>query len=1844
MKKQATNQFIDGLVTDFHPLTAKNSTLTDALNATLVTTKGNEMVLQNDVGNVKIQYEKGKDQEDKPIYDYVQLSEGFIPIGIKEYGGIIYIVSHNPKNGKGEIGSFPSPVKVENSDKYILKNVYQPFNNLLLDEQNNTIGPLTTSKFNFDLIHPVTIEVQSSYDGSVNLILTDDKNPPRLINSRFSVLENGEVEIPKRLNNSSNLVDDENFELSTSLIKRTDKFPIVTYNGVLNSGNLKVGNYTLYFKYADDDGNETDFIAWSSMISIFKGNDCDPFSIDGGVEDMDANKSIRITLSNLDKAYKYIKVYYSRTSSAIDSTRIPQAYVINKSFPYEDDQCNIIITGDETTTQIPISELNLQYFVANTAKTQAQCQNILFLGNSTTTEVPYENLTLLSLGIYPTLVKTESKTKIGYVNPENYIDTATEDLTNNAFPYEYYNTKNIYYNVGYWNEEFYRLGIVYVLEDNTKTPVFNIIGGESVTFANNFSNPIIDLDPIETETHTPFDPFSCKPPELLWSEEMYSEGIDTESSDNNRFINRFGVIHLNDAAENDSYLYSIRITIPYEVHTALRTLGVKGYFIVRQKRIPTIVAQGFTLPWDKEAKVPIVTYYGYRLLSDNFINTGKELLKENWFFVESFLRQCSMEMGNDNSARKDVDEWKLNREVLNEYYSRLHYIPYVAVDTEMVKRNAGSGSEENWQYQHLDIAKYRVDGYSEEFDNPATLLDYFRRIQWSGPITIHQIVNGQENSSLTTSFDVDTPGLPSFFDQYKLTPTGAENDPNPPDFVTPSPMYWSPNNYPTTGTITVQIKFYNPGDPDIYQAFAPYTVSDIVKTNINAGATGKIKGGYIYDHFGYLTGYEEIHKDDGVTPALPYCEPSADMDTIYGYYLNRCLAVKLATGENKYDYNIDREVPSYIIKHFQDLYRFCDFKQLTAICPEFEVRQPYFNTVFTGTEYKVKYTRLQYEYLTTHKERLYNVGKVLSEPFIDNIDRKFKIISVTDNVPVVAIDNTIFKSVIGSEMEAYRFAYINEEHCAHRVNISYNNNCNKENSHDFNLVRGIYSPYLGIVSNREEKGNSSSSDNNYCKLFNIYYPDTYAGTVLQTERLFKTRMENDSAYYPVESIMDLKSIDTHGFPITEEIFNGDCFLCTFTHRVNRNFNDPTSPTNDHIIDPETWRKNYIPDTSTAKSKEDRDGIERLNNINRGDINAVKLGSWITIKVKSSYNLSIRSLDESHIQEKGIMGRARGFYPLQQASPDGGFKIPNSYVINDAFGATVGEQLYETIIDAPYINTDYSDRIAYSDIDVTGAFKNGYRIFRGNTYKDYTKQYGPITKLIERNGDLICVFEHGVALLKIREKAIGAASDGGLSYITANTVLPETPFVYSDMYGSQWADSVIKTPYGNIYGIDAARKKIWKLGQNFEVISDFRIEKFLVDNLTIGETDTLPYLGLKNIATHYNANKSDVIFTFYYKPFTVEPILDTCGRIIGYNAPTAIGEDEVAWNVCYNEILEKFETFYSWIPIQSANIDNVFYSFDRECSREILVDQEESEEIGSENRTPIVKHKPITTPYLWKHGQTEFDTPKPTNWYGEQHPFEFEFIVNEEVGVQKVYNDLVMISNKAEPESFHFTVVGDSYEFADDKPNMYYRQETTKELFQTLGSKISFNPDKEKLLGTLKHCPKSTIFPLYYNRVNVFNDIYDYYTMMLDRSKSRDYSELSGSEINWDQTLNEFTVTTHIKNQPIDKFGVLRGNSRYKEDRWDIQIPAITFMQKNEHWDEKPPIILNPLLSDDITNFKVSKERLPNTYTMADVTTDKWTFRKEAKIRDKYCKIRIRYSGEKLAIISAIITTFTISYA
>lgn len=63
-------------------------------------------------------------------------------------------------------------------------------------------------------------------------------------------------------------------------------------------------------------------------------------------------------------------------------------------------------------------------------------------------------------------------------------------------------------------------------------------------------------------------------------------------------------------------------------------------------------------------------------------------------------------------------------------------------------------------------------------------------------------------------------------------------------------------------------------------------------------------------------------------------------------------------------------------------------------------------------------------------------------------------------------------------------------------------------------------------------------------------------------------------------------------------------------------------------------------------------------------------------------------------------------------------------------------------------------------------------------------------------------------------------------------------------------------------------------------------------------------------------------------------------------------------------------------------------------------------------------------------------------------------------------------------------------------------------------------------------------------------------------------------------------------------------------------------------------------SDDKRKWDV--DRKPEGNYWVDVTP--WTYRKETKLRDKYLKVRVRYTGNQLAVIQAVLTTYTESYA
>lgn len=158
-KLTATNTFGGGLIMDFSPDNTKNTLLTGALNATLITFNGNEYNLQNDFGNGRV--------------ETAYLPEGYIPVGTCELGGIIYIASYNPLTNKSQLGSFPSPernitseevggasTKIDFNDFFNTEDLYylevSPTGGLTIKsgKQRNVITSTNNYKITEKILHP----------------------------------------------------------------------------------------------------------------------------------------------------------------------------------------------------------------------------------------------------------------------------------------------------------------------------------------------------------------------------------------------------------------------------------------------------------------------------------------------------------------------------------------------------------------------------------------------------------------------------------------------------------------------------------------------------------------------------------------------------------------------------------------------------------------------------------------------------------------------------------------------------------------------------------------------------------------------------------------------------------------------------------------------------------------------------------------------------------------------------------------------------------------------------------------------------------------------------------------------------------------------------------------------------------------------------------------------------------------------------------------------------------------------------------------------------------------------------------------------------------------------------------------------------------------------------------------------------------------------------------------------------------------------------------------------------------------------------------------------------------
>jgi len=1415
---------------------------------------------------------------------------------------------------------------------------YQPFSNLKMLEPNGDTGltnlTLDAKDAGVDITKPIQIDTELSYDDSVNLIINDAVNPLKIVNTRFYLTNSNSYKIGERRGNlDTNIYTTDNFKIETGLIKTVRTITSIDFLGIEDGGTMSVGSYIFYFKLADADGNESDFIGESGKVVCHIGDINKPKSIRGGILQENSRKLIKFRLNNLDLAYDYINIYYTKTSGDGES-EFQSSFKINDKYKITNSDNEINITGFEEHVEIDPTEINIKYTSFDSVKTNENCQNITFAGNITNNYEIYNTLEKYSLLITPQLITDKT---IGNLN-NSYVESYPDN------GYEYFNSKNIYYKLGLWDEDIYRFGIVYIMNNYSLSPVFNPRGIKELTETPNFKSFKVE-DTIN------------------WEEDYIIEGTDEN-------VKGVFKVNLNDY---NTFNYSEQLkpigikfnfsenVLEGNILKGLKGLKelTKGFFIVRQKRIPTILAQGVAISTSEKSYTPAIKGFFYDSTNGQH---------NNWSFSESFL-----------------------------------------------------------------------------------------------------------------------------------------------------------------------------------------------------------------------------HKD--------YTASVANQKPILG----------------------------------RGLFKIDSIKNNALVCPEASLKISTFNSIFNSSEFLLK--RFKYKssgiFIDNEaKKSIFNLGDL--SPSLDRSEIKSNLLLIEPGIELISNENVKFSSKMGDASDGFlhtdaNFGSIEDPN--NSTNSSGDLLTNSDWTDSVSKLRGEFNTYIG-----------STKELSHGQYYNIMQKDYVSS---RWKDYFKIRYNDSSPFMAASDRYSWDNIDNKS---TESIYRGDCYICTYSHRMNWNFIDPQSPTNRQIIDPYTWFKNFkvevtnikieninigttanpkfeevvVEDDSNSYVKDDTNTSEVSNvlsyrkilelftykftgdittndsssfletigfnkfkgvvtpkgrkykkyaeisgefgstKMNRADINAVGLGHWITFKICSNINLSMRDLDFSNPQEETIHKQKRGFYPFQDASPNN--KLPESNVINSGISKSLGDKYYFAIPEVPFIKTSFTNRIYHSNLLLESSFKNGNRVFKSNNYQDYTNEYGALIKLVEWYGTLVAVMEHGVIMIPVNERAMAANASGENVYINTDNVLPKNPKIISNTFGSLWDGSIIKTSR-YIYGVDTVGKKIWRTnGETFDTISDLKIQKFLNDNMSLKTSDQDNFVGVKYVKTMYNAFKQDIIFTMVY------------------------GKNE--WVLCWNELSEKWITRYSWFPEFSENINNIFYTF------------------ASKNK--YLENFNV----LYKHGfagnEEEVMEIKPTYWYDKQEPFEFEFVVVGTQGIQKIFNNLKIISNLAEPESFYYEIVGEGYEW-----NLY------KEVIMWIKSKVSNINDMNNLYLYLLQNDLGAIRFIYNNFPSFSNELDSYRFKKLpyipemlkdnfvyDRS-SNIYKDFN---IYKDNRTKKNLIQIYQKGANIKKEGRLKGTMQYAEDAWDVQIEPISF---------KYAYLKNNQLS--------------------------FSNNVESRIRDKYMKVRVRYNGEKYAIITALNTFFTLSY-
>lgn len=1717
---QSVNTFTE-LNTDTHPVNAPKNIMTDALNATLTTKGENQLILQNMAGNENV----------------TQLSEGYQPLGVAVFKDIAYIVSGLFDTSgafiSGEIGTFPSPdwdalinggidpeVYLPLKQEYSpLRNFSNSTNTLVLSDDFNYTEAFSTDQFEFDSGRLIEVELQPSYDDSVNVIFTDDLNPVRLINSRFKMSSDGKSAAiaDRRQTKDTNTYSVERFG-ATKLLRQADLVPDLTFLGLGFGGSFKGGGYRYYFKYMDSDGALTDIIEESRLVTMSYD--------DHGARDFEAiGKTVRFRFDDIDRKFSGIKVYYSYASGEVDVTtvirEINDIYDIPVAGPMD-----ITIYGTETAVDITYDTLNINYSSIGTVKTISQFNDRLILGNVSSSTKDFLELAEAAQGLH--IEEGDYKLDI-------------KDMTGG-----YRDANNNYNYIGVWAGETYEVAIVYVLNKGRGTTVaFPTRGGDNYdgTFSYTGTAPITD-----------------------------PTGFVAGSTENRlgvyrTFKNR---VMLEGVDSNYTRVRYLRINTTSLLSNPYVQAETEGFFFVRRERKKDALIQGY---FTNTCEIPIAqaipatgrldinspaiayrahvqdadrgigvdslgpTHYNYTFPTKivpapgrwwESIMTSKSPSNTSIFYYEGIplsiqgkvfpnpnptiptkmryafyspdaLVNQPLVASLFNSSNKGV--------VLN---SSSPIIGHYRLPAHTITQPTGSTTGDSFTYACEFILQNTVTHTSDSAAQD-TAGSYIHDLGFS----MHEpYLNAPMTIILTGFFDSlsnseEFVGIVNI--QIEVDPSGVitsgfvlGNVPPPPsglvgatEIVGPGPGNTNPNLV-IPSTITGTWDHPSGG-----------TIGDSINGNTTFGSFNMVVTLPVYENGpGDLGGnttqpnlkFTEIVNIIGTWNVTTFSRSSSNLIQVNPVGRSAIQNVEI----DKFNFN-----------------------PLTITDPTTVISATYVGEnqeVYSGEQFAAKSDRNIFYTLRNGIDANGNqLPWTIAGPMTGGIA----------GGSILAEDQVKFSDYIGVEFS--RPDPLLTLPLRNDTNQVYNTQANHING---NNVTGTD---LGDWTYKVD-------DLGYrlAVTGNIY--ESPSGVLTQLNWINKySNTSYIEPYFTITKRITWAQINQGLTPPVVDVFDGDCFI-DFTYK----------------------RLNYslgIEGVTTATDTT----LYRDFNLQAG---LYPRGTVIPLVCESNYNTALRTFDFKVATEKVFYGKDRSFYPIDSIKKTRESRQPESTGYNHGYSYVFSDRNYVALNDrAPVLNVNFGNRIYVSSSSVGGEFNNGYADLKGLNFKDYNKQLGQITKVISHNDNLFCIFVKGVGIVPMNQRTMVSEGNGGV-FIDDAEVLADKMQIISTEYGSDQQFSIIKTDEA-VYGCDLNQNKIWKIVQGgksykIELISDFAIQVILNEF-----KDRLKANDLTDVVkANYDRERNNVIFSFlseldgtystdlYTEPDTLDPAdpVDPIDPVVGDTTPP-VSEDELAFrlgdlseltsdgsttpfpevpgpldpgdlvpeplpepivpspwtkdqigSVYYNETVRKWISKLSWDPIFTFNLGNKLHSFNASADVDV-----------------IWEHFSSNVPYC--------------NFYGNQDKFMFEFVLVDNASTQKVLNNLHIVSNRSFPGRIDYTidavvdyetfaVSGNSYtELLRQRHELVNLQVVQFLISGALYLDLSISQEEsERLFGSY--------FEYNNNFYNIGNTVVQngiVYTELLNQIKNSVIGLLPG-----------LTIITRLE------FGIIKQNMEYKEDHLYIE--------------------------------------------------------------------------------------------